>query len=173
MFTGNQTRHWISCIENFVSAQGIEQDEGKLKVAVSYLDAATQGHWADHCRANPGMRFDDLKSFLVKFYEKGGGAIEARRRWRAVRQGRLPVTEYLREFMAALANVMSIDDGPVSEGEKVCNFYAGLRLSMQSKCAYDPKSGRPFNDSESLVAAAKALDDTSNPFKLCKTRRNS
>jgi hypothetical protein len=121
-------------------------------VAVSYLDATNQVHWADLCKAHPNMRFEDirkifnmrledLQDFLIEFYDQGGGAVEARYKWRLVWQGRPSVTEYLRVFMAAMANVMSIDDSQISEGEKVCNFYAGLRATMQHKCSYDPKSG--------------------------------
>lgn len=69
-----------------------------------------------------------------------------------------------------MANVMSIDESIVSEGEKVCNFNAGLRLSMQRKCAYDPSQGGsfkrislrhlggPFKDFKSLVVALSAID---------------
>jgi hypothetical protein len=48
----------------------------------------------------------------------------------------LPFTFFL-QFLASMANMMSIDASPVSKSEKICNFHAGLRVHMQKKHAYD------------------------------------
>jgi hypothetical protein len=39
VFNSSDTSHWISAVENYVGAQGIYREEGKMKVAISFLDA--------------------------------------------------------------------------------------------------------------------------------------
>lgn len=70
--------------------------------------------------------------------------------------------EYIRDFMAKMAVVISIEKS-VAEGEKVLTFYRGLRHSMQRLCSFDPLVQGPFQTLDALISTATARDDTHSP----------
>jgi hypothetical protein len=145
VFTGNNTRHWVAIVKNYVEAQGINDDQQKLRVGVSFLGTNIQSHWSSYAVTHPSPTFDDFQQFLFDFYDKNVGVTEARRRWQAVRQGSKSVQEYALEFHSALADLTSMPNGEVTENEKITNFLNGLRASLHSQCRINHKTGRAFD----------------------------
>ena len=48
VFMKNNTRHCVAIVKNYVEAQGINDDQQKLRVGVSFLSPNIQGHWSSY-----------------------------------------------------------------------------------------------------------------------------
>jgi hypothetical protein len=88
VFTGNNTRHWVAIVKNYVEAQGINDDQQKLRVGVSFLSTSIQGHWSSYVVTHPSPTFEDFQQFLFDFYDKNVGVTEARRHWQGFGKAR-------------------------------------------------------------------------------------
>ena len=169
-FVGKDATVWVGVMESRFQYLRMPE-ESKVGFAEGSLGVEIASHWQAE-KSGKSVTWKDMSEFILKYYGELGGSVEARRRWHEVKQGSRTVIEYIREFMAKMAIVISIEKS-VAEGEKVLTFYRGLRHSMQKLCSFDPLVQGPFQSLDALISTAKARDDTHSPQESASRTPNS
>ena len=161
-FTGTDAQQdiesWIMQVGRYIRLQNVPvQVQVDIAAACLTGSAAKAWHAAEQMLRKANKDVTSLDLFFATMRADYGQLFteqKVRQQIRSFKQQK-SVDQYARNFKS---KVWQLKDTPMAEADQVESFLAGLKEPIRKGCAWNPQTGAPFQDLQSLISYAVNLD---------------